>query len=186
MEAVCEFDRIFSRNVPHISEMMFLSLDFMSFMNCLEVCRSWHDLLISKPFKTMTKIIFPWEIHCLLIQAAHNGNMDLINKIFSTFIVDINKILEMPVQFHISKPLYTSLGQATLFCHTDVVQLLLDRGADPNLVVGPSGLRRTSLHIAASKGHQVIVHLLLDKGANPNIADQVGWTPLVHRVQKFL
>ena len=55
MEAVCEFDRIFSRNVPHISEMMFLSLDLMSFMNCLEVCKSWYDLLLSKPFNTSSQ-----------------------------------------------------------------------------------------------------------------------------------
>ena len=182
MEAVCEFDRLFSRNVPHISEMMFLSLDLMSFMNCLEVCKSWHDLLISKPFKAMTKNIFFLEIHSQLIRASYEGNMDLIHKILSTFVVDINQILEKPGP---RKTFFTSLGQASLMGQTDVVQLLLDRGADPNLVVGPPGLRRTSLHVAASKGHQNIVRLLLDKGANPNMADQVGRYPLIYAADPF-
>ena len=178
METVCEFDRLFSRNVPHIQEKMFLSLDFTSFINCLEVCKSWNDLLISKPFKKMNKNIFSLEIHTQLIKTAEEGNIDLIHKILSTFIVDVNRILEMPgTRNH--KMSFTSLAVASQKGHKHVVQLLLDRGADPNLVVGHSDSGLTSLHIAALTGHKVVAHLLLDKGAMPNMVSKDGSTSLL-------
>ena len=51
----CAFDRLFSRNAPHILEMIFFSLDFCSFRRCREVSRAWNRLLVSEPFQRKAK-----------------------------------------------------------------------------------------------------------------------------------
>ena len=88
----CELDRILTMNVPHIPEKIFLSLDFKSFMNCLEVCKSWNDLLISETYQTKTKNVFWREIHYMLNSAAARGNLKVIQRVLSSFIVDINPL----------------------------------------------------------------------------------------------
>jgi ankyrin repeat protein len=53
--------------------------------------------------------------------------------------------------------------------HLDVVKLLLERGADPNLPeegIAPNG---HALHSAVVRGHIEIVRLLLNHGAHPNV-----------------
>jgi ankyrin repeat protein len=57
--------------------------------------------------------------------------------------------------------------------YTDMAELLLDKGADPN-VLGTSDsdscyTSTTALIEASSQGHKAIAKLLLDKGANPNV-----------------
>ena len=56
-----------------------------------------------------------------------------------------------------------------------MVQLLLDRGADPNKV-GP--LSRTPLHNAVSRGHVGVGKMLIKRGAKVDHADEDGITPL--------
>ena len=56
-----------------------------------------------------------------------------------------------------------------------MVQLLLDRGADPNKA-NEGGW--TPLHEAAQNGHTVVLQLLLDRGADLNKANESGFTPL--------
>ncbi|KAJ5169200.1 uncharacterized protein N7482_004794 [Penicillium canariense] len=61
--------------------------------------------------------------------------------------------------------------------HIEIVKLLLDKGADPNINEVHSG--RTPLYYAAEKGYNEVVKLLLDKGANPNTNEvRDGRTPL--------
>jgi ankyrin repeat protein len=55
------------------------------------------------------------------------------------------------------------------------VQILLEKGADPNFV-DDNGL--TALHMAADRGHIEITRLLLNQGANVNAQDLNGDTPL--------
>ena len=45
MEASCSFDTLFTKNVPHIMEKIFLSLDPASFKACLDVSKSWNEVL---------------------------------------------------------------------------------------------------------------------------------------------
>jgi len=59
--------------------------------------------------------------------------------------------------------------------HLEVVKLLLEHGADPN-VKNRDG--KTPLHNAASEGHLEVVKLLLERGADPNVKDDDGNTPL--------
>src|SRR3954453_11504989 len=48
---------------------------------------------------------------------------------------------------------------------TDVVKLLLDRGANPSAVVNSYRGPLTPLRLAAEAGHEAAVRLLLDRGA---------------------
>src|SRR5580658_9084156 len=57
----------------------------------------------------------------------------------------------------------TALHDAVWSGHIDLVRLLLDHGADPNIPHGESG--STPLHFAAIKGQAAIAALLLDHGA---------------------
>lgn len=65
--------------------------------------------------------------------------------------------------------------------HSNIVELLLAHGADPNggIVTG-----RTALHAAASEGHLEAINMLLDAGAEVNLpypdsSVSVGVTPLI-------
>ena len=95
MAAACEFDRLIKRNVPHILEKIFLSLDSKSFMNCFEVSKSWNDLLTSESFQRKGKPIFSEDLEEKLQKAADEGNSDEVRKILSSGLVDINSINEM-------------------------------------------------------------------------------------------
>jgi ankyrin repeat protein len=57
--------------------------------------------------------------------------------------------------------------------HPEKIRLLLDHGADVN-VVAPGG--KTALHYAATAGHIRVVQLLFDRGANPALLDADGHT----------
>ncbi|KAF5585483.1 ankyrin protein [Fusarium pseudoanthophilum] len=61
---------------------------------------------------------------------------------------------------------YTALGIATTTGRLDIVSMLLDHGADPNMRNGPQN-SGAPLHIAANRGHRSIVIELLRRGADP-------------------
>ena len=52
------FDKLFSRNVPHILEKIFFSLDYESYKNCLEVSDTWEELLMSEKYQKKGKAAF--------------------------------------------------------------------------------------------------------------------------------
>ena len=58
----------------------------------------------------------------------------------------------------------------------DLVQLFLDKGADPNKASVNFG--ETPLYMTAQKGHKDVVQLLLDRGGDPNKVSNHGLTPL--------
>ena len=166
MAAVCEFDKLFTKTVPHIFENIFLSLDCKSFLNCLEVSKSWNDLLTTESFLRMGKSIFCEDIQKDLQKAAWEGNTDVARKIISSGIVDVNSMTgtrETPLTLAAENGL------------KDMVQLLLDKGAEPNK---PDQDGDTPLHTAAYLGYKDMVLLLLNRGADPNMADRGGHSPL--------
>ena len=165
--AACEFDRLFTtQNVPHIFEEIFFCMDNNSFKKCLEVSRSWNDLLTSESFLRRGKNIFCKDIQKELRLAAERGNVDIIRRVLSSFMVDMNFKTERN-----RSPLILAARKG----HKDVVKLLLDRGAEPNMADQYGG---TPLHFAALEGHKDVVQLLLDGGAEPNMADEHEFTPL--------
>ena len=169
MAAACEFDRLFTKNVPHILEIIFLSLDGKSVLNCMEVSKYWNDFLTSESFRKKGETIFCKDLWRELSKAAKDGNTDMVRRILASGMVEMTNKNKEPG----TSPLLVAAEMG----HKDVVQLLLlmDKGADPNI---PSRNGDTTLHLAALKGHKNVAQLLLDRGAEPNAADQLGATPL--------
>lgn len=70
----------------------------------------------------------------------------------------------------------TALREASRMNDVEAVKILIERGADLDLVT--SELHDGPLVIAAAKGHSDIVGLLLSTGANTNAQQSGGWAPL--------
>jgi len=66
---------------------------------------------------------------------------------------------------------------ACMHGHIDAAQLLLDKGAEINMVPGGFDYAGTGLHYAALNGHRAMVEFLLQHGADKNVKDtKVGST----------
>ena len=181
----CEFDRLFIRNVPHVLEKVFFSLDYASFKKCLEVSKLWQDLLTTESFLRKGKSLFCMDIQWDLQLGASNGDVDKIRRVLSSFVVDMNFMTETN-----PNPLMLAAGNGDRY----VVQLLLDRGAEPNMA-SQNGI--TPLHWATSwagcwpdeypfkDGFKDVVCILLENGANPNMATTDGTTPLHYAVHYY-
>ena len=81
------------------------------------------------------------------------------------------------------------LGYAIDSNLTEIVKLLLDKGADVNVKLGP--WEWTPLHWAAKRGYTDIAELMLTKGADINAKNKYKWlfyeyghTPLYYAIRK--
>lgn len=73
---------------------------------------------------------------------------------------------------------WTALHEASNYGYADIVNVLLDHGADINNRGGPCCEGITPLHDAAACGHLDVIDCLLDRGANPLVRTNNGETPL--------
>ena len=162
---LCAFDQLFKRNVPHILEKIFHSLDLESYLSCLEVNKSWTDLLTSEAFRKRGKITFLKELSFEVYIAASSGKYERVKSLLATGLVDANHPW-----------VEASLHAAVRGNHARVVELLLEEGADPDIA---DAIGMTPLMSAALRGNKYFVRLLLKKGADPHkkIGDN-GNTPM--------
>ena len=72
---------------------------------------------------------------------------------------------------------FTPLHLASFFGCDDVVAMLLERGADANIVT-PNAAKLLPIHSAVAARSVDVVRRLLDAGADPNVQQHGGWTPL--------
>jgi len=100
--------------------------------------------------------------------ACKNGNIVEVKKIIESGNIDINQ----GAIHHGPTPLMMASSKGKI----DVVQLLLEKGANPNIC---DGVGDSALLYAISKGDDSIVKLLLDNGADVNVISQFGYTPLI-------
>ena len=165
-----KFNISFAKSVPHILESIYFSLDFESFKTCLEVSTTWRDVLTSESYLKKAKTVFHGEIVCdeeKLWQAAEEGNVEEVRSLSGSIFVNVN--------YAWGANHFTPLCSAVYSDCKDVIQLLLERGADPDL---PDYFGYTPLHRAMYHGNKDVVQLLLDGGANLNITNKCGETPL--------
>jgi uncharacterized protein len=73
---------------------------------------------------------------------------------------------------------FTALHLAAYFGQEDAAKLLLERGAEPNVVARNPTIVVTPLHSAAAGAHSAIVKLLLEASADPNARQPDGSTAL--------
>ena len=101
-----------------------------------------------------------------LIVASMDGNFNIVNELLKkgAYVNTKNNSGE------------TALIKASEKGHKDLVDLLLNRGADCNASTYDDGY--TPLHSAASSGHKDIVNLLLSRGASVETRDFYSRTPL--------
>jgi ankyrin repeat protein len=103
--------------------------------------------------------------HCDLGVACHRGDLPRVREILAADPAAANRLPDY-VTYYLGSgaPLRNAAQQG----HLEVVQLLLDHGADPNLreeEIAPHG---HALYAAAAHGHLEIARLLLAHGAHPN------------------
>ena len=190
----CSFDNLFSKNVLHVLEKIFISLDYKSYKKCLKVNNEWNRVLTSQSFRMKGKHVFHREIlkdTLLLYHAAKEGDRVSVQKLLSTRMVDVN----------IPTRLRTPLLVAAQGGHQDIVKILFDHGADLNKSNFLVGL--TAVHFAAvndefdtvrlllalgadpqltkvyARGKYDVAKVLLLAGANPNVKDENGEFPLL-------
>ena len=156
--------------MPHIIEKIFFSLDYASFKNCLEVNRTWNELLTTKRYKKRGKLEFTEELkedERKLSYALFNGRIGEVRALLSSGMLDV----DCEFQHRLAAP----LQKVSMYGHIAIVQLLLNGGANPNK---RDRFGVTPLHNASSMGHIKVVQILLERGANPNNRDRTGYTPL--------
>ena len=159
---------------PHILENICLSLDYETFKNCLEINEAWKTVLTASTLQKKAKFVFQKEImedEKKLRIASMKGKIECVSKLVSIGMLDIDCVTKRGA---------TSLYWAAKKGHEDIVQMLLEGGADPNKVTKYK--RLVPLSAAATYSHKGVVQLLLDRGADPNKEDRDGDTPLPFHV----
>ena len=166
----CAFDELFTKSVPHIFEKIFLSLDYESFKKCINVNKSWNELLTSETFKRKAKSVFQKEIkrdQDKLWLATCRGNTEELKGILSNGMVDVND----------KKNVWgsTALHVAAKYNHQEVVDVLLNAGANPNEEEYDGD---TPLHKAVRRVHKEVIQTLMEGGADPRKENKYGYTPI--------
>lgn len=78
-------------------------------------------------------------------------------------------------------PLHTACSSGTNGGSMEVLNLLLEKGADGNAC---NKWRETPLLIAANNGHRAAVEALLKHGADPSLCSEAGWSALTFAAHK--
>lgn len=120
-----------------------------------------------------------------LVEAAAAGHMTELRRLIQAG-VDLNRSAIGPLPQASQQPLARTipgmlkiamlpLMAATLNSREEVVRLLLDAGADPNV---PHCSYGSTIHAAVAVGSPTILRLLLDHGGQADLRDANGQTPL--------
>jgi hypothetical protein len=101
----------------------------------------------------------------MFIKAINDNNLKIVKLFLNYYNANPNFVLVMISQ--------TVLMVASNKGYTEIVKLLLKKGADPNQ---KNYKGTTALMLASQSGHKDVVKLLLKNGANPRLKDKNGAT----------
>ena len=166
----CEFDRLFTKSVPHILEKIFFSLNYDSFMACGKVCVAWEELHSSNRYQQRANE---------LLKEKRQQEKWLRHYSFKNNVEQVQRILTSGVGADLNaenSSRQTPLHHAAHYGHSEIVKQLIDGGALPDKV---NVHDITPLILAAVEGHHNTVELLLDGGADPEKTNTTGGTPLM-------
>lgn len=129
--------------------------------------RGWRDVPSNWPTKPAQVIghLRANGADCDICTACHIGDIDGVRKLLRTDASLANRAMDY-VTYYVGSG--SPLKNAAATGHIEIVRLLLDHGADPNLReegIAPYG---HSLYAAAANKHYDIAKLLLERGAFPN------------------
>ena len=172
------FDKLLTKNVPHILEKIIFSLDYVSFMISKDVCQTWHQIITSERIQKRAKLIYTEDKSIYEEKLWHyskDGNVREVGRLLSCG-VNPNSLVEVKDFKYFARGKELPLLCASANGHKEVIKMLLDRGADVNAT---HHFGATALHWATIKDHQEVVEMLLERGADPDLADEDGYTPLL-------
>jgi len=170
MERNSEFEKLYTKSVPHILEGIFFSLDYDTFVTCRKVCRVWRELNSSDRYQKMAEILLDEKKKNeeKLWQCSKDGKVEDVNRLLKEGVKPNCIYLKGLIE---SSPLEI----ATFYEHIDVARLLLSMGADPNI---RNRVGSTPLMLAAQHNKFKVAEVLLDAGADPNRDGMFGITTM--------
>ena len=121
----CAFNKLFSKNIPHVLERILFSLDYESFKACGEVNVALKELLTSQPVQKKAQTVFSTGIAedvDRLLRASKEGDVDEVARVLSGGMVDVN--------CSGGKYLATPMCEAAYHGKSEVLQILMDHGAE--------------------------------------------------------
>ena len=170
-KGLCNFEKLFSKSVPHLLEKIFFNLDYESFKTCMEVNSLWCNLLKSESYLKRARDIFQKEIShdgLKLHSASRDGRMDDVRRLLSTGMLYADCL---PAACNYQTPLFGAASHG----HDEIVKYLIQMGADPNKA---NKYGQLPMSAAAEEGHENVVRVFLDHGMDPDKADGYGLTAL--------
>ncbi|CAD6198096.1 unnamed protein product [Caenorhabditis auriculariae] len=108
-----------------------------------------------------------------LTLASYKGNIDIVRYLLETYEASQNVQVK---EYDRGEELHTSVMEACMDGHMEVVQLLLDHGAPVNLNTDSF---ESPLTLACCGGHHELAKLLLDNGAYLEATNDENYTPLM-------
>ena len=155
-------------------------------------------IAMSKGFKEMQELLYSYGGTATLTAACTLGKIDLVGEILAVYPSAVNNgdygplaqaagsghtdIVRLLLKYEVdlNHPWYASnyMDYACRYAGKEMVELLLDHGADPNLT---NWLGVSYLHLLASKGNTELAKVMIDYGANVNAIDEeycttpLGW-----------
>lgn len=120
-------------------------------------------------------LVFLSSCYTSIVNDAQDGDIEAVReKLRNNGYIDINEKYDGHGHRYYRNVKYcykgTSLHYLAQSGHTDIVRLLIDKGAKLNL---KDVHNNTSLLLASCWGHSDIVRILLDAGADPNIGNSI-------------
>lgn len=128
--------------------------------------RGWRDVTSKTGPAAVLQHLRKRGAYCDICTACFIGDVERVTELLSEDPGLANRPSEYVTYYACSG---TPIRNAAAGGHIEIVRLLLESGADPNL--GEEGIAPMghALHSAVCNGHRSIVELLLERGAHPNV-----------------